>query len=233
MRARPRGERVDLDSAQPEHHGGEQADLPRSEHESPLRVPDLQPLLGEKGLFDGLGADAGRLGEHAEMLEVLRHLHDVFGIVDEVLGQIAVAEVDAALVVNLVAGDVVPADQVEDRLTRAADRAGDIVARTDLLDLVADFDDLPEAFVPDHQVLAAGRGVAVESLVDLAVGRIDADLQHLHEHATSLGDLAHMGMRLVGQLGDRDLTKMHAIRLAGQNGYGFHRHSPWPSPLGS
>ena len=141
------------------------------------RVPDLQPLLGEKRLFDRLGANARRLGEDAEMLEVLRHLHDVFGVVDEVLGQIPMAEVDSALVVNLVAGDVVPADQVEDRLTRPADRAGDKIARSDFSDLVSHLDDLPEALVPDHQVLAAGWGVAVESLVDLAIGRVDADLQ--------------------------------------------------------
>ena len=133
MRAGPGRERVDLDSPQPEHHRGEQADLAGPQHERPLGVPDLQPLLGEEGLFDRLGADAGRLGEHAEVLQVLRHLHDEFGVVDEVLGQIAVAEVDSALVVDLVAGDVVPADQVEDRLTRAADGAGDIVARQRIL----------------------------------------------------------------------------------------------------
>ena len=135
MRARPRRERVDLDSAQPEHHRREQADLPRPQHKRPLRVPDLQPLLGEEGLLDRLGADACRLGKHAEMLQVLGHLHDVLRVVDEVLGQIPVAEVDSALVVNLVAGDVVPADQVEDRLARASDRAGDVIARANSLTL--------------------------------------------------------------------------------------------------
>ena len=84
--------------------------------------------------------------------------------------------------------------------------------------------------MPDDQVLAAGRGVAVEGLVDLAVGRVDADLQHLHQHATPIGDPAHMGMRLVGQLRDGNLSQMHAVRLAGQYGYGFHRPPPWPSP---
>ncbi len=228
MRTRSRCERVDLDSAQPQHHRGEQADLARPHDKGSLGVPDLQPLLGEERLFDRLGAHAGRLGEDAEMLEVLRDLHDVFRVVDEELGQIPVTEIDSAFVVDLVAGDVVPADHVEDRLARAADRARDVVAGPEFLDLVSDLDDLSEALVPDDQVLAARRGVAVKGLVDLAVSRIDTDLQHLDQHGTPIGDPAHVRMRLVRQLGDGNLSQMHAIRLAGQYGYGFHRPTPDP-----
>ena len=63
------------------------------------------------------------------MLEVLRDLHDEFRVVDERLGQIAMTEVDSALVVNLFARDVVAADHVEQRSARPADGARDIVAR--------------------------------------------------------------------------------------------------------
>ena len=104
-----------------------------------------------------------------------------------------------------------------------ADRAGDVVAGLDLGHLVADLDDLAEALVADDEVLAAGRGVAVEGLVDLAVGGVDADLEHLHQHGPALGNPADVRMRLVGQLRDRDVSQMHAIRLAGQDGNGFHR----------
>ena len=57
------------------------------------------------------------------MFEILRHFHDVFGVVDKRLGQVAVAEVDAALVVDLFAGDIVAADLVEQRSAGTADRA--------------------------------------------------------------------------------------------------------------
>ena len=138
------------------------------------------------------------------MLEVLRHLHDELGVVDERLGQVAVAEVDPALVVDLLAGDVVAADHVEQRPARPADRARDIVAGLHLGHLVADLDHLPEALVADDEMLAARRGVAVEGLVDLAVGGVDADLEHLHQHRPALGNPADVRVRLVGQLRDRE-----------------------------
>ena len=76
-------------------------------------LPYLQPLLREKRLLDRLGADAGRLGQDTEMLEVSWYLDNVFRVVDEALGQVSVAEVDAPLVVRLFAGDVIPPDLVE------------------------------------------------------------------------------------------------------------------------
>ena len=152
---------MDLDATQPEHHCGEQADLSRPHDEGSLGVPDLKPLLGEECLFNCLGTHTGRLGEDAEMLEVLRNLHDIFRVVDEELGKIPVAKVYAALVVDFVAGDVVAADHVEDRLARATDCAGDVVAGPEFLDFVSHLDDLAEALVPDNQVLTAGRGVSV------------------------------------------------------------------------
>ena len=65
--SRAGGEGVDLKALEAEHHGGEQSDLAGTEDEGALRLPDLEALLGEEGLFDGLGANAGGLGEDAEM----------------------------------------------------------------------------------------------------------------------------------------------------------------------
>jgi len=42
-----------------------------------------------------------------------RYLDDVFRVVDEVLGQVSVAEIDAPLVVGFFTGDVIPPDLVE------------------------------------------------------------------------------------------------------------------------
>ena len=223
MRARLGGQGVDVDPAELEHHRGEQPDLARAEDEGPPGVPDLEPLLRQERLLDRLGADAGRLGEDAEVLQVLRDLHDVLGVVDEGLGQVAVAEVDPPLVVDLLAGDVVPPDLVEDRAARPSDRAGDVVARLHLGHLVAHLEHLPEALVADDEVVAPGGGVAVEGLVDLAVGGVDPDLEHLHQDGAPFGDGADVRMRLVGQLRGRDVPQVDAVRLAGEDGDGFHR----------
>src|SRR5262249_40413146 len=153
------------------------------------------------------------------VLEVFGNFHDVLGVVDEVLRQKAVTKIDAALEVDFVAGDVVPADQVENRLTRSPNRAGDIISGPELLDVVSNLDHLAEAFVPDHQVLAAGRGIAIKRFVDFAVRRIDADLQHLHQNPAAISDFAHMRMRLVRNPRDGNLSYVHTIRLAGQYGY--------------
>ena len=141
------------------------------------------------------------------------------------LGQITMTEIDSALVINLLARDVVAADHVEQRSPRPADRARDIVARLDLGHLVAHLDHLPEALVPDHEVLAPRRSISVEGLVDLAVGGVNADLKHFHQHPPALGDPADVRVRLVGQLRDRDVSQVNTIRLTRQNGNGFHRES--------
>ena len=78
-------------------------------------------------------------------LEVLWDLDDILGVVDEEFGEVAVAEVDAALVVDFLAGDVVAADDVEERAAGASDGAGDEVAGLDLGDMFADFEDPAEA----------------------------------------------------------------------------------------
>src|SRR5262249_54948739 len=99
----------------------------------------------------------------------------------------------------------------------------DEVAGLDLGHAVADLEDLAEALVTDDQVLTARGRVAVEGLVDLAVGRVHADLQDLDQDPAALGDLDDVRVRLVGQARGRDVPQVDAVRLAGQDGDGFHR----------
>ena len=218
-------QRVDLQPAQPEHHRGQQADLSRPHDKRPLGFPDLQPLLCEKHLLQRLRTDAGRFRQHPQMLQLHRHPDDVFGVVHEGLGHVAVTQVDAPFVVRFFAGDVVASDDVKQRTTGPTHGAGNVVAHLQLGHLVADFNDLPETLVADHQMLAARRGVAVQRLVDFPVGGVDADLQRLDQHRPPFRDAANVRMRLVRQLGGRNVTEVNAIGLTGQNGNGFHRKS--------
>ena len=156
------------------------------------------------------------------MLQLWRDFHHVLGIVHEQLGQVAVTEIDAALVVSLFAGDVVATDHVIDRTARSADGAGDQIARLEFRDLRTDFDHLPKALVPDDKMFAAGGSVAVEGLVDLAISRIDADLQRLHQHRAAFGNRADVRMRLIVQLGLWDVSQVDTVGLSGKNGDGFH-----------
>jgi len=77
--------------------------------------------------------------------------------------------------------------------------------------------------VTDDEMLAARRGLAILGLVNLAVGGIDADLQHLDQHGAAVADPANVRMGLLAQPGDRNIAQMNAIRLARQHGNGFHR----------
>jgi hypothetical protein len=70
---------------------------------------------------------------------------------------------------------------------------------------------LAEAFVADHQVLLAWRGVPIEGFVDLAVGGINTDLKHLDFNGSPLRHMAHMRMRLIGKLRLRNVAQMHTM----------------------
>jgi hypothetical protein len=77
--------------------------------------------------------------------------------------------------------------------------------------------------VADDQVIAPGRGVAVQSLVDLAVGGINADLQALDEDAPPLRDRGDVRVRLGVEGGGGDVPEVDGVRSAGEDGDGFHR----------
>ena len=183
-------------------------------------------MLRQERLLDRLRANARRFGQDAEVRQPRGNPDDVLGVIDEVFGQEAVAEVDAALVVDLLPGEIVAPDLVVNGSTRPPDRARDKVAGLHLGHPVAHLHDLPEALMADDQVLAPRRRVAVERLVDLSIRSVDTDLEHLHPHGPALRDLTDVRMRLIGQLRFGNLSQVDAVRLPGQDGNGFHRVGP-------
>ena len=74
----------------------------------------------------------------------------------------------------------------------------------------------------DDQVLLAWRGVPIKGFVDFAVGGIDTHLKHLDFNGPTLRHMAHMRMRLIGELRLRNVTQMHTMRLTRYDGDGFH-----------
>src|SRR5262249_40960529 len=145
----------DVDPAQPQQQRGQQADRAGAQHGGPPRSPDPQPALDLVRLGDALLADGDRLQPHADVFQASGYRDDELGIVDEVLRQIAVAQVDTSFVLGVVGRHVVGADQVVDAHTRSADRRYDIVTGCHLGDVRADLDDLAEALVPEHQKVVA------------------------------------------------------------------------------
>src|SRR5262249_24824731 len=147
---------------------------------------------------------------------------DVIRVVHEVFGQVAVAEVDPPLVVDLLLSEIVAPNHVVERTAGTPHRAGNQVARFNLGHLLANVFDLTETFVPDHQVLAPRRRVAVKRLVDLAVGRVHSNLKDLHQYRSALGNSADVRMRLVRERWNRDVAQMDRVRRARQYGNGLH-----------
>src|SRR5262249_4525513 len=102
-------------------------------------------------------------------------MDDVLGVVHVVLGEIPMAQVDAALVVDIVRGHVVGADLVVDTVTRPTHGGHDVVARTKLSHVGPHGFYPSEALVPDDQeVISRGRCPVFRG-VDLLVGSVNAD----------------------------------------------------------
>src|SRR5690606_5274324 len=57
-----------------------------------------------------------------------------------------------------------------------------------------------------------GRGVAVEGLVDLAIGGVDPDLEHLDENAPSVRNVGHLRLGKFRQVDAIWLTRMNCDR---------------------
>src|SRR5437764_13220271 len=71
-------------------------------------------------------------------------------------------------------------------------------------------DHAAERFVPDHQALMPGSGLAVAALDQLAIGAANAEAKRAHEdRALALGRLG-------------DVLQPLGARLAGLEGYGAH-----------
>ena len=89
--------------------------MPGAEHAGAPRLPDLQAPLDLEGVVDALLGDGGRLEQHADLGEARGQREDVLEILDVVLGQVAVQQVDPALVVDVVGREVLQADLPVDR----------------------------------------------------------------------------------------------------------------------
>ena len=123
------------------------------------------------------------------MLESLRHFDDELNVIDVILGQISVTQVDAALVVDVVGGHVVGADEVVNTLAGAAHGGDDIVAGLHFGDIRPDRFDLAKAFVADDEVIVSGRRCAVFGGVDFFVGAVNADAQNFYQYAAAVWNL--------------------------------------------
>jgi hypothetical protein len=100
---------------------------PGAQHRGALRPPDAQPALNLIGLGDALLDHRHRLQQHAHLSQALGHFDDVLGGVDVILRQIAVPQVDAALVLGVVGGHTVRADPVVEARARAAHGRHDVI----------------------------------------------------------------------------------------------------------
>ncbi len=154
------------------------------------------------------------LKQHADLAQLARDLDDVLGIVDVVLGEVAVAKVDASLEVDIVGRHVIGADRVVQAVAWTAHGRDHEVSRRELGHVRANLFDHAEALVPKHEVVVAGRRLSIERGVDLLVGTVDADAQHLHEHAASTRD--------IGDARLFDLAQMGGAGTAGGDADRFH-----------
>src|SRR2546430_16637802 len=101
----------------------------RSTHDCSFpRLPYFQATLDLVRLVDSFLDDGCRFEQHADLLEALWHLDDEFDVVHVVLGQIAMAQVDTTLVVGVISGHIVRADQVVDTLAWPAHSGHDVIA---------------------------------------------------------------------------------------------------------
>ena len=124
-------------------------------------------------------------------------------------------QVDPALEVDVVGGEVLQADLPVDRRARPAHGGDDVGAGPDRRrDVGPDLDHLAEALVAGDEEVVAGRRGPVLGRVDLLVGAVDADAKHLHLHAAAVRDLVDAGLR--------DLPEMNRVRASWMNGDGFH-----------
>ena len=205
----------DLEPAQPRDERGEEADRARAEDARAARLPDQDPALDLEGVVDALLGHGRRLEQHADLDEVGREREDEAVILDVVLGQVPVQEVDPALEVHVVGGEVLQPDLPVDRRAGPAHGRDHVRPGADRRRHVRpDLDDLAEALVAGDEEVVPGRRGAVLGRVDLLVGSVDADAKHLHLHAAAVRNV--LDARL------RDLAEVHRVGLPWMNGDGFH-----------
>ena len=131
------------------------------------------------------------------------------------------AQVDAALEVDVVGGHIVLADGVIDAVSRATDGGDDVVARSQPRDVRSDPLHPAETLVTDDQEVVALRGLTILGGVDLLVGSVDSHTKNCDQHSAPVGNV---GLRRFGQL-----REMNASGLARDHCDRFHLKSSFPS----
>src|SRR5829696_8239419 len=204
-----------VEPAQAEQERGEQPDRSGADHRGLARLPDLQPALDLVGLVDTLLGNGRWLEQHTDLAQRVWKGHDPAGILDVLLGQVAVEEVDPTLVVDVVRGEVLEPDPVVDAVARPPHCRDDVTSRPDRVrDVRPDLEHATEALVAGNQKALAGRRFTVLGRVDLLVRPVDADAEDLHQHAPTVLD--HFHPRLW------DVLEMHRVRSARIDGDRLH-----------
>jgi hypothetical protein len=207
----------------PECHRGQEPDGARAHDRGLARPPHPKPALDLEGLGDALLHHRGRLEQDADLPEAPGDLHQELGVIHVVLGQVAVAEVDAALVVDVVGGHVIGADDVVDAVAGPAYRGDDVVPHRQLGDVGPHRLDPAEALVPDHQEIEPFRRRPVLGGVDLLVGSVHPDSQHLHQHSTPAGDVGERRTGHRRQVYRAGFPRDHGDSLHHRTWRGVHR----------
>ena len=74
----------------------------------------------------------------------------------------------------------------------------------------------------DYEMFTPWWGVAVEGVVDLAIGGVDTDLQGSDQHRASVRNSADVGVRLIEQFRYGNVTQVNTIWFAGKDRNSFH-----------
>src|SRR3546814_5450153 len=98
-------EHVDVQPARRADQGGEQADRPRAGHQEGPGLPGGRAVADPIGVVPGLGEDARRLEQHAQMTQGWVDADRKCGLDPEVFGAVAVELRDAAFGVAAVRSD--------------------------------------------------------------------------------------------------------------------------------
>ena len=197
----------------------QQPDRPRAGHEHAPRV-EARAAADALDLLPCLRDDAGRLDQHADVLEPGIEPHGELGLDTPALRAVAVQRLDPALGVAAVAAEI----PLAARTAGARDGVGtahepdDEVAGGEPAALRA-LAHAPERLVAEHEPLLALRRPRVLAADDLGVGPADAEREPVDEHrAGGGGGLGHVVQPgRAGPAGDhRDRAHAQIIAAGGE-----------------
>ena len=204
-------EDVHLVAALAAEQGGEHADRARPGDERYPAGPRFRGGAQDQpvDLLPGLGHDAARLGEHAQVAELIRESDREPRADPPAGGAVPVQALDPALGVAAVHAEVRPTGRAgrAGHRVRAADHPGHQVAGLDRR-VRGRLEDPAEGFVPDDQPRPAGRRLPAAAQ-DFRVGPADAGQQPFNQDRA-------LSWRRIGQLGDQlraEVARDHAHRL--------------------